>query len=217
MEAFVIGGGTSLAGFDFNKLKDKNTIVVNKAISHVPNPNFFITMDYTFLRKLKQNIGDVVNKTDTTKVFICNFSNPDLRHIGGYIKDIRCNIVYDLRHFDTIIKSKRTEGLGESFINFAHGENSGYCAFQFAVAMGFSPIYLLGIDLVVQRRKTNATHFHNGYNQQPVKFGLKLDKYSHYWKIGLKEAKKRKLKVYSCSAISRLNNYIPYKKINGLL
>ena len=52
MEVFIVGGGTRLSGFDFNKLKNKNVIAVNKSICYVPNANYFITMDYTFLRKV---------------------------------------------------------------------------------------------------------------------------------------------------------------------
>ncbi len=46
---FIIGGGTSLTGFDFSLLKDDDIIAVNKSIEYVPHAKYFITMDYTFI------------------------------------------------------------------------------------------------------------------------------------------------------------------------
>ena len=53
---FIVGGGPSLKGFDFGILRNQETIVVNNAIFDVPNPNYFITMDYTWLGKAKVNM-----------------------------------------------------------------------------------------------------------------------------------------------------------------
>ena len=55
-EVFIIGGGSSLKNFQFECLTDRDTITINMSIFHVPNPNYFITVDYTFLYKMIQRL-----------------------------------------------------------------------------------------------------------------------------------------------------------------
>ena len=208
-KVYIVGGGASLKGFDFEVLKDKDTIAINKAVLDVPNANYFITMDYTFLKKLRDGINKVVSLDNTTKVFVLNFAGNSLKYLGGLVKDVKKNIVYDLRHFDLTIKSKKQKGLGDDFINFCHGNNSGYCAFQLAILLGYKKINLLGIDLNITN---NYSHYHNLYPQNNERFENKLEEYYQNWKIGLEEAKKRKIKVTSNSKISRLNEFIRYKR-----
>ena len=207
-EVYIIGGGTSLKGFDFNKLKDKTTIAVNKSCLTVPNLDYFITMDFTALKKIGM---ELVAPYIGTRIFIANFSKPYLREINGQIIDTRFNLVYTLNDFTMMIKSWVEEGIGFYFWDFRSGNNSGYCALQFAILMGFNPIYLLGIDLVT----LEGTHFHGGYGESKESFQKKLDSYYQYFVQGIKELKEKKpeIKIYSCSKISRLNNIIEYKEL----
>jgi hypothetical protein len=114
-----------------------------------------------------------------------------------------------------IVKSYKTEGLGHSFNDFRSGENTGFCALQLAILLGYKRIYLLGIDLSC----TDRTHYHEGYSGQRVsKFRPKLDQYARYFKTALKSLKKTSpdISVYSCCSTSCLNeiiNYIPYESI----
>lgn len=205
-EAYIIGGGISLKGFDFSRLKDKTTIAVNKSYPYVPNLDYFITMDFTALRKIKS-----IEKSSPTKVFIANFAKFYLQERDGKIVDTRFDLVYDLINFNMIIKSYKTDGIGLKFNDFRNGDNSGFCALQFAILMGFNPIYLLGIDLKVDKE----THFHGGYNQDKKSFQKKLDSYYEYFIQGIKELKEKRpdIKMYSCSDISKLNNLLEYKEI----
>jgi len=205
-KVFVIGGGTSLRDFDFNKVKDETTIAVNKSYYHVPNLNYFVTIDFTVLRKIGNNIN-----SPATKIFIANFSVPSLQEIDGRIIDTRWNLVYDLKAFDIIIKSRKKDGIGFTFKDFRTGGNSGYCALQLAIALGYTEINLLGMDLVVN----NGTHFHGGYGELPQTFSKKLDPYYDSFRKGLEELKIKRpdIKVYSCSKISRLNSILEYKEI----
>ena len=75
MEAFIVGGGSSLKKFDFTKLANKNTIVVNKAIVDVPNPKHFITMDYTFLKKIRDDVQYITNRKELNKKMLISFKN----------------------------------------------------------------------------------------------------------------------------------------------
>ena len=206
-EVYIIGGGTSLKGFDFNKLKNKTTIAVNKSCLTVPNLDYFITMDFTALKKIGMGL---VAPYIGTRVFIANFAKPYLKEINGQIVDTRFNLVYTLNDFNMIIKSQVEKGIGFDFRDFRTGNNSGYCALQFAVLMGFNPIYLLGIDLTI----AEGTHFHGGYGEIKESFQKKLDLYYQSFVQGLKELKEKKpnIKVYSCSKISKLNNILEYKE-----
>ena len=203
---YIIGGGYSLKGFAFNKLANKTTIAVNKSYSYVPNLDYFITMDFTALKKIPQ-----IDSISPTKIFTANFTKPYLQEKEGRIVDTRFNLIYKLEDFDMIIKSYKTEGIGIKFNDFRNGNNSGFCALQLAVALGYTEIYLLGIDLVVGKE----THWHGGYNESRESFQKKLEQYYQNFVIGLKELKEKRpdIKVYSCSKISKLNNIIEYKEL----
>jgi len=141
---FIVGGGPSLKDFEFIKLAEEDTIVVNKSILDVPLSNYFITVDYTFLSKIGL---DCFKRINTEKVFVADFSYPFLKKKDSQIVDTRTNLVYDLKYFDRVIESQKYEGIGFTFDDFRSGRNSGYCALQLAVILGYEEIYLLGIDL----------------------------------------------------------------------
>jgi len=206
---YIVGGGSSLRAFNFSRLRDKETIAVNKSIFHVPDPNYFITTDYTFMRKITRNLI-LFRKDKATKIFVVNYDNKYIKDVGGKIVDTRFRLTYDLSEFDVIIKSRKNGGIGFSFKDFRCGASSGYCALQFAVIMGYKEIYLLGIDLTT----TSRTHFHEGYGESRIFFQNRLNLYYQYFVEGIKYLKKNTdIKVYSCSKISRLNSFIPYVEL----
>ena len=207
-EVYIIGGGSSLVGFDFNKLKDKDTIVVNKAIFHVPNPTYFITMDYMFVSNNKEKL----RKKRFPKFFVGAINNPYLKYIKGKLTDTRYKMSYDLDMIDVLIFSKHDAGLGFNFGDFRHGCNSGYCALQLAIILGYKKIHLLGIDLTC----TDKTHFHGGYGRSINNFTKKLNFYIMYFRYAMNLLKKHpEIEIYNCSSISKLKNLLPYKDIGG--
>lgn len=208
---FVIGGGPCLKDFDFSKLADKHTIAVNKAILSVPNLEYFISVDFTFLNKIDKN---KVRSCPATKIFVADLSYSFLKEMDGRIVDTRFNLVYKLQDFDTIIKCRKQSGMGLTLKDFRTGKNSGFCALQLAVALGFKTIYLLGMTL----RTTDQTHFHGGYGESKEKFDKKLEEYFSFFKNGLLELRsKSDIEVISCSSNSRLNSIIPFKDVSGVL
>ena len=207
-KVYIVGGGYSVNFINLNLLKNRTTIVTNKALFCVPNPDYFITLDYTFLKKINL---DEFRRKEVSKFFVVNFGSGVLEEKGGKIRDIKSNIVYNLSPFDVIIKSYKSEGIGFSFRDFRSGDNSGLSAFQLAVILGFKEIYLIGIDLKIFEDKT---HFHEGYGTPRYKFRERLRRYYEYWKKAILELKEKRpdIKVYSLSPISRLNDLIPYKE-----
>lgn len=201
-EVYIVAGGTSLEGFDFKKLKGKDVIAVNKSILDVPFAKYFITMDYTFIDKKLGKDRHKFNHSKATKVFIANLCPDYMVEAHGRIIDTRNNYIYRLHKFDMIIKSHTNKGIGWDFNEFVHGSNSGFCAFQLAVCLGYQNIHLLGFDLTASEK----THYHNGYNQDIEKFNKKLKVYASNFIYALKRLKFRKpdIKIYAYSPKSLL-------------
>lgn len=211
-KVFVVGGGPSLQGFDFSLLSNEFTIITNKSILHTPNPNYFISVDYTFLGKIDRL---AFKSNSATKVFVADFSYPFLKEINGQIIDTRSNLVYELDDFDIVVRAHEQGGIGRTFKEFRTGRNSGFCALQLAVILGFEEIYLLGVDLCFN----TCTHYHEGYGESEREFNKKLEEYYHFFVKGIKELKKKSLctKIYSCSPTSKLNTCIPFCSVEEVL
>ena len=203
---YIIAGGDSLTNFDFNKLENKDVIAVNKAILSYPKAKYFITMDFTALKKM--NFKNIIS--DSIKIFIANFTFDYIKEIDGQIIDTRFGLVYKLEDFDMIIKSHYKESFGLDFKHFANGQNSAYCAVQLAISLGYKNIYLLGLDLVCDTK----THYHSGYGQDIEKFKKSLNEYHKYFYFSILELQEKSdINIYSCSKISRLNDILKYKEI----
>lgn len=212
---YIVAGGPSLRNFDFQKLKDKTTIVINKSIFDVPDPTYFLTIDYSFLQYLsKQNLLNKWKEMSTYKVFIANFSHDYLKIIDDQVVDTRFNLKYNLADFNLIIPSYCQSGIGFTMSDFTSGNNSGFCGLQFAIAMGYNPIYLLGFDLYTD----TETHYHLGYNRSRSQFQKNLQSYFGYFGQALASLKvyRPNLKIYSCSEKSLLNEFIEYKDFNNI-
>jgi len=214
---FVVAGGPSLNGFDFEVLKDKVTIVSNKSIFDVPNPNYFITTDYTFLNYMKKvNLYKNWLEMEAMKFFVVNCISDVIQNKNGVITDTRYNLKYELQDFNKIIICKSAKSMGYNFDNFNSGYNSGFSSFQLAVLLGYNPIYLLGFDMC---SSNNDTHYHGGYGKNLTKMNQNLDNYSKHFLTILERLKieKPELKIISCSKNSLLNKIIEYKPIGDIL
>ncbi len=158
---FIIGGGPSLNGFDFSQLNGFDTIAVNKAVEYISNPTYFITTDYSYFIKASLPIDEIKQKTAHT-FFIANMEHSYMSFVNGQIVDTRRNFVYsDLYKYTGVIPSYHTEGFGSDIQSFCHGNNSGHCAIQLALLLGYKKIYLLGFDL----KDEGQTHFHQSYRE----------------------------------------------------
>lgn len=213
-KVFIIGGGPSIGQTDLKQFKKYDTIAVNKSAFFIPNPKYFITMDYSFIRKMgRARLRQVTG----SKFFVLNRTVPYMKSVRGAMTDIRYNIVYEdiWDYFDNILISKKHEGVGTGFDDFRHGGSSGQCALQLAILLGYRDIYLLGIDLVVHKGRT---HFHSGYGRDKDFLG-KLARYHHDFTVGITEAREKfpGINITSCSSISKLNTgllpYVPLEKV----
>lgn len=187
---YIVGGGPSLRQFDFNLLVDKDTIAVNASLEDVPSPNYFITCCSGFCRKV---VANSFYGVETYKVMVISKQHSRYEKIKRF-----------LPAFDEVINPATGDGeLGFTYDTFAVGGNSGFCALQYAVLLGYTTIYLLGIDVQIR----NGLHYHD-------RSGL-VKKEVGWWKEcferGLSIIKEQSdIKVFSCSPISDLNAMIPF-------
>jgi len=211
---YIIGGGPSVLQCDLNTLTDGDTMAVNRAIEYVPSPTYFLTMDYTFIRD-KVNIKDLDKAK--YKIFVLNTVGNMQEHKGVYY-DGRFGMVYQKMFlFNKVYKSRYTVAPATGFSlteeNFAHGENSGFCALQTAILMGYKEIVLIGFDLTV----TGKTHFHGGYGQNQGAFMKRLNRYlMHYQNAFRVLPIEIKNIIFSGSKRSKLNQYLEYKDVKFL-
>ncbi len=193
---FIVGGGPSLMGMDLSFLNNEDVICVNRSIDLVKNPKYFITMDYSFFTKIGSSVRSIVSKAQSSH-FILNKQHSYIQNIGGVYTDTRNNFRYEgLHYFSSVISSyKETNaisGFGQNMTEFCHGDNSGYCAIQFAVIAGYKEIYLLGFDLGEPINK-HQTHFHSSYpNFSISRFYQKIQTYRRYLIESITKIKKYK-------------------------
>ncbi len=211
-EVFIIGGGSSLIGFPFNQLKDKNTIAVNMAAFDVPNPTYCITADSSIFRRIQEGYFKGI---DTTWAMVTNAEHCSMKFRNGQFKNEKTGYVHNPFCVNMLIRNAGVDGIGFSFKDFKTGYNSGFCGFQLAILLRYKRIYLLGFDL---NPKTARCHYHNKYDNGKKRIPDKrLDLYYNNFKLALKTIKeKTDIEVISCSKNSRLNNLIPYKPFEKL-
>ena len=132
---FIIGGGPSLSKFDFNRLKDKNTLAINKAVQTCPWADILYWTDSRVYSWLKNDIGKFKGDKYTIKPFN---TPPDVK----------------------VLKNTGTKGLELDPSGIRHGNNSGYAAINLAYHLGVNRIVLLGFDM---GNMAGKGHFHEGY------------------------------------------------------
>jgi hypothetical protein len=147
---FIVGGGPSLTGFNWDVLKGAGRIIaVNRAVEVVPWADIMFSMDsrlYEWYHErrnlLKQESLDAYDEFQGMKVWL------------------------DSHHHQFKPDVYLVNWLGRSGVSLSlkkgiySGGNSGYSAMMLAVALGCSPIILLGFDM---GHDSGRTHFHDGY------------------------------------------------------
>jgi hypothetical protein len=144
-DVFIVGGGSSLSGFNFNLLKDKCVIAINRSFLHVPFAQVLYFSDYRFYMWATGKIGGDKELIDGYMKY-----NGLIYSIAPKIKDPKVKLLRNTGKtgFDT------TNG------NLKHGGNSGYAAINLAYHLGAKRIILMGYDMKIINGKF---HFHKGY------------------------------------------------------
>lgn len=210
-KCYIVAGGESVNDIDKDRLRSEDVIVVNKAILDFPKAKYFVTIDHSFLKKLDLK-KRILRDSPATKFFIANVLPNYMEEKDGCFVDTRWNIKYNLKMFDVVIKSYTYEGFGLEWNKFSSGMNSGFCAIQLAILLGYKEINLIGYDF----QTGHKTHYHDGYpGQSKEAFKKSLDIYFQIIKRALLDLKAQDtdIKIYNCSKTSKLEDILTYKEL----
>ena len=185
--AFVVGGGSSLEGFNFEDLRGENLIVVNARLFDIPWAPVFFSMDHRFYKWVHNGSLDKWQPGHNFKKLWDDFEGERLymqtepgklnKTFGDDVRVINC-VGIDGLSFDL------EKGL-------CSGGNSGLAGLYLAVALGANPIYLLGIDMY-----TTETKSHSYKCKYPTsQINQKMDNYIKRFNIAAPLLEKRGIKV----------------------
>lgn len=172
---YIIGGGPSLRGFDFESLRGRgHVIAVNDAIFAAPFADTAFTIDIIWL----------ANRVNA------------LRHFGGEM------IAAVPAEFDPVdapvryVVRQQGADLSDNMGVVYTGDNSGFAALGMAMMRGASKIALLGFDM------TGPGHFHAGYTWRS-RYGVRdypqwARAFYHLNRI----ARERNTKIINCNRAS---------------
>jgi len=131
---FIVAGGPSLRGYNWNRLKGKRVIAVNRAYETIPWAEVIYFSDLRFFEwhenallnhKAKKITGSRLEHPDVERYKITGQKGLDLK--PGHLKS---------------------------------GNNSGYAAINLAIHLKAKIIILLGFDMQFDEQ---GTHWHNGH------------------------------------------------------
>lgn len=151
---FIVGGGPSLSNFNWNLLKGKLTIGINRVYEKM-EPTIIYGQDPKFLRWiLMGKYGEQTRTKFLDSRALKIWLNIRGVHLPGKVYILKCwkNYLEGRKAFPFTMKN----GIG-------HGYNSGYGALNLAACLGANPIYLLGYDM---KANGTQTHWHNGHPEK---------------------------------------------------
>ena len=202
-EIYLVAGGPSLKDFDFQQLRNEDTIAVNMAAYDVPDPTYCITADSKIFKQLCDGRFDGI---DTTWVLVTNPEHCSMKYRNGKFMRVGSDYIYNLFAPNIVIRNAGCDGIGFSFKDFRTGYNSGFCAFQLAVLLGYQRIFLLGFDM----QKTHGGHYHSRYKGRQIAPSV-LDQFYQNFVVAFDILGKcSEIEVISCSQTSRLNEHIAF-------
>jgi hypothetical protein len=156
---FVIGGGPSLRGFDFELLRGELSIGVNRAFEFF-TPTILLAIDARFYRWVYEG----------------KYGEEALRKLAAF-KGIKVGVRMSAAHVPGVVEIKSLGARGPIVPveqGIYHGNNSGYSAVALALALGADPVYVLGIDLrYAGPEDAKVSHFHDGHPERTLERELR--------------------------------------------
>lgn len=175
---YIVGGGPSLKKLDFNLLKDKTVIAVNKAFLHLPMAQVLYWSDTRFFEWYSKEIEDFKG-----------------------IK-VTCRPQPKRNDIINLLNTGKT-GLETMSYGLRDGGNSGYAAINLAYHLGAKRIVLLGFDMQTNGKET---HWHEGYSSTADTETMGRLMIPNFDSL-VEPLAKRKVKVYNASPISKLTSF----------
>lgn len=138
---YIVAGGPSLKGFDFDILNSKSVLAINRAHENCPHARVLWWTDERYWRKAAASL------------------NAHPAHWKATCKDeYGPNDLPPWVHQYTFTGA---EGFDENPAALRHGYNSAYAAMHLAIHLGAHKIVLLGVDM--RHGPKGETHFHSGH------------------------------------------------------
>jgi len=204
---FILCGGPSLENFDFGKIQNEYTISINKSFL-----KFNSTICYGMDRRFYDSVTHA-NRADQESFAI---HNAWLMYKG--IKVFPKNS--DKAKFDPnvyVVNAIKNSCISLNLNSGIYtGNNSGFGGMMLAIALGCREIYMLGLDMKVDFKKSR-THHHAGYKHQKIEELQKvLMKFKKDFEIFSHGIKKLGIKVINLNPDSNLECF-PKKDIREVL
>jgi len=140
-DAVIIGGGSSLQGFDFTQLKDQNVIGCNSAF------------------KLGAELIDICLFGDTSW---WELNKWDLEKFSGRV--VTCNPALYTARLSWLLQLRRVRDGLHSGDTLGWNFSTGAAAINLAVSLGAERIYLLGFDMGLN--SGGKSHWHSYYQKK---------------------------------------------------
>lgn len=192
--AFILAGGPSLSDFNFDQIKDELSIGVNKSYQAFPTTINY-SMDEKFLK--------LASQTTQWKQFKGIKANIKLGGGRYHDKDVK----YVIRLKEKTLSFDISKGIYT-------GNNSGFGAMMLAICLGANPVYLLGVDLKIDKDKT---HWHEGYPKQNIKtVERSCGRFMRCFEEFAPVIKKQNVEVINLNPNSELKCF-PFSNINSVL
>lgn len=172
---YIVGGGPSLKDFNFDLLKGKHVIAINRAFEFVPFAEYLYWSDIGFYEKYKEGIHQFKGKKVTNKN-------------------------YPLRNDIINLENTGKLGLETNPSAIKHGGNSGYAAINLAYHLGAKTIVLLGYDM---QKDGKESHFHGGYGRK-VDNSLYDNLFLPHFQSLVEPLRDKKVVVYNANINSKL-------------
>ena len=217
-EIFIIGSGPSIQKQPIEHLQQKNTILLNGAISLIAScklrPLGIVVIDDSFIRKHL----DMLNLIPTgTHLFLSYFALKEIIKNYPSLLQNPIYLVHELK-FDNDVVPKSTEAKIQQFDKPTWGVFDGgtvmSVAIQIAAFIRAKNVFLLGLD--IGNSNTEPRFYENKSNK--CRSSLLTDyetKILPFMEIASKWFKINNLSLFNCSPITKLPySVIPYFDIN---
>lgn len=173
---YIIGGGPSLSNFNWDLLKGKRVIAINRAYQFYKNSDVVYWTDGRFYKWNKDEL-DLVTALKYT-------IQPSPNQIGV-----------------NALKRGMRHGLETNPAMLAHGDNSGYAAINLAYHLGAKQIVLLGYDM---GNISGESHFHDGYPVSATADETYEKRFMEGFPYMASLLKEHDVKVWNASSVSKL-------------
>jgi len=192
---FIIGGGTSLDGFDLSSLDNEFTLTVNHSVEAYSESTATVFADKIFLSKSKFDFKNY-------KGMVFAGEESGWRDKGKFEK-----FNYDNLH---VFKINRSEPVENPRVGLFHSTSTGLIALNLAIQMGFKKIFLLGYDYYYEKG-SGRIHFNGDYEHHKRVEESKM--FKKVRKFMMFEAWKHR--VWNCNPKSNLKifKFKPYGEI----